>query len=169
MRIQGETITEGPPPCAEIEKRGFMPLIPLCYGRGRAKSLQSCPTLCNPMDCSPPGSSVHGILQARILEWVTMLSTRGSSWPRDWTHFSYVSYIGRRVLYHWCHLGSLLIPLAICKGDYESRHSSKENSSKQVEFSLVSTFPPFCFTLELPSRSHLDSRIFKLSTVAQGS
>ena len=43
-----------------------------------AKSLQSCPTLCNPMDCSLPGSSVHGILQARIVEWVAMLS-KGSS------------------------------------------------------------------------------------------
>ena len=41
-----------------------------------AKSLQSCPTLCDPMDCSPPGSSVHGILQARTLEWVAMLSSR---------------------------------------------------------------------------------------------
>ena len=40
------------------------------------------------MDCSPPGSSVHGIFQARILEWVTMPFFRGSSWPRDWTHFS---------------------------------------------------------------------------------
>ena len=58
---------KGPPPCAEIEKRVFMPLIPLCYGRGSAKSLQSCPALCNPMDCSLSGSSVHGILQARIL------------------------------------------------------------------------------------------------------
>ena len=44
-----------------------------------AKSLQSCPTLWDPMDCSPPGSSVHGILQARILEWVAMPSSRGSS------------------------------------------------------------------------------------------
>ena len=43
------------------------------------KSLQSCPTLCNPMDCSPPGSSVQGILQARILEWVAMPCSRGSS------------------------------------------------------------------------------------------
>ena len=42
-----------------------------------AKSLQSCPTLCDPMDCSPPGSSAHGILQARILEWVAMPSSRG--------------------------------------------------------------------------------------------
>ena len=44
-----------------------------------AKLPQSCSTLCNPMDCSLPGSSVHGILQARILEWVVMLSSRGSS------------------------------------------------------------------------------------------
>ena len=45
------------------------------------KSLQSYPTLCDPMDCSLPGTSDHGILQARILEWVDMLSSRGSSWP----------------------------------------------------------------------------------------
>ena len=64
-----------------------------------AKSLQSCPTFCNPMDCSPPGSFVHWILQARILEWVVMPSSRGSSQPRDRTHISYVSCIGR-VLYH---------------------------------------------------------------------
>ena len=49
---------------------------------------QSCPTLCNPMECSPPGSSVHGILQARILEGVVMPSSRGSSQPRDWTQVS---------------------------------------------------------------------------------
>ena len=65
-----------------------------------AKSLQSCSTLCDPMDCSPPGSSVHGILQARILEWVAMPSSRGSSWPRNWTCTSYVSSISRQVLYH---------------------------------------------------------------------
>ena len=44
-----------------------------------AKLLQLCPILCDPMDCSPPGSSVRGILQARILEWVAMPSSRGSS------------------------------------------------------------------------------------------
>ena len=53
-----------------------------------AKWLQSRPTLCDPMDCSPPGSSVHGILQARILKWVAMPSSRGSSQPRDQTHVS---------------------------------------------------------------------------------
>ena len=55
---------------------------------------QLCPTLCNPMDYScPPVSSVHGIFQARILEWVAILFSRGSSWPRDWTHISCVSGI----------------------------------------------------------------------------
>ena len=49
------------------------------------KSLQSCPTLCDPMDCSPPGSSVHEILQLRILEWVAIFSSRGSSRTRDQT------------------------------------------------------------------------------------
>ena len=58
-----------------------------------AKLLQSCPTLCDPMDCSPPGSSVHRILQARILEWVAMSFSRGSSWPRARTHISCVSCI----------------------------------------------------------------------------
>ena len=48
-----------------------------------------------PMDCSPPGSSAHGIFQARILEWVAMPSFRGSSQPRDWTHIFYASCTGR--------------------------------------------------------------------------
>ena len=50
--------------------------------------LSVCPTLCNPMDCSPPGSSVLGILQARILEWVAISFSRGSSRPRDRTQVS---------------------------------------------------------------------------------
>ena len=54
----------------------------------RAKLLQARPTFCNPMDHSPPGSSVRGILQARILEWVAISSSRGSFWPRDWTQVS---------------------------------------------------------------------------------
>ena len=62
--------------------------------------------LCEPMDCSLLGSSIHGILQARILEWVFISSSRESSQPRDQTCVSYVSCISRRVLYHECHLGS---------------------------------------------------------------
>ena len=66
-----------------------------------AKSIQSCLTLCNPMDCHTPSSSVLGILQARILEWVaTMPSSRGSSRPKDQTGVSYISCTGRQDIYH---------------------------------------------------------------------
>ena len=57
--------------------------------------------LCDPMGCSPPGSSVHGIFQARILEWVATPFSRRSSPPRDQTHISCISCIGRWILYHW--------------------------------------------------------------------
>ena len=70
-----------------------------------AKLLQSCPTLCNSMDYSPPGSSVPGIPQARILQWVAMASSRGSSWSMVQTRVSYISCIDECVLYHWHHLG----------------------------------------------------------------
>ena len=81
-----------------------------------AKMLQSCLTLRDPMDCSPPGSSVHGTLPARILEWVAMPSSRGSSWPRDWTGIVYLSCTGGWLLHHWCHQGSpylLLLTFAL--------------------------------------------------------
>ena len=68
--------------------------------RMHAKLLQWCSILCAHMDCSPPGSSVYGILQARILEWVAVFFSRGSSQPRDQTHVSYVFCIRRRALYH---------------------------------------------------------------------
>ena len=56
---------------------------------------QSCLIFCGPMDCSLPGSSVHGTFGARILEWVVISYSRGSSWPRDPTRFSCISCIGR--------------------------------------------------------------------------
>ena len=89
---------------------------PLCYGSSSlrrpwhhfpfcrfvcAKSPQLCPTLCNPMGCNLPGSSVQGVLQARILEWVAMPSSRESSQHRDQTCLSCISCIGRQILYHW--------------------------------------------------------------------
>ena len=64
-------------------------------------SAQSCLTLCDPMDCSLPGSSLHGILQARILEWVAISFSKGSSHARDRTCVSCIPCIGRRILYHW--------------------------------------------------------------------
>ena len=62
---------------------------------------QSCLTICDPMDCSLPGSSVCGILQARILEWVVISFSRGSFPSRDWICIACTSCIGRRILYHW--------------------------------------------------------------------
>ena len=64
----------------------------------RSEVTQLCPTLSDPMDCSPPGSSVHGISQARILEWAVIPFSRGSSQPRDQTQ---VSRIAGRLLTLW--------------------------------------------------------------------
>ena len=66
---------------------------------------QSCPTPYNPMGYRPPGYSVHRVFQARILEWVAISYSRGSSWSRSWTCVSCVSWIGRWILYHQHHLG----------------------------------------------------------------
>ena len=66
---------------------------------------QLCWTLCDPMDCNPPGSSVHEILQARILEWVAISFSRGSSWPRGQT---WVSCIARQILYYWANWEALV-------------------------------------------------------------
>ena len=73
--------------CWNSDKKNEVLKIYVCM---RAKS---CLSLCDPMDCSLPGSFVHGILQARILEWVAMPSSRGSSWPRGWTCISWGSCI----------------------------------------------------------------------------
>ena len=76
-----------------------------------AQSLSRVPTLCNPMGWSPPGSSVHEILQARVLEWVAMSSPRGSSRPRDRTQVSVCLLHCRWILYHFttceAHFGCL--------------------------------------------------------------
>ena len=61
------------------------------HAAAAAWSLQSCLTLCDPIDGSPPGFSVHGILQARILKWVAMPSSKGSFQPRDQTQVSHIA------------------------------------------------------------------------------
>ena len=62
--------------------------------KSESEVAQLCPTLSDPMDCSPPGSSVHGIFQARVLEWDAIAFSRGSSWLRDQTQVSCI--VGRR-------------------------------------------------------------------------
>ena len=61
------------------------------YTESESEVAQSCPTLCNPMDCSLSGSSVHGIFQARVLEWIAISFSRGSSWPRNRTRVSCIT------------------------------------------------------------------------------
>ena len=71
-------------------------------------------SLYDPLDCSPPGSFVHGTVPACILEWVAMPSSRGSSWPRDRILISSIPCIGRQVLYSWHLLGSPMISEFFC-------------------------------------------------------
>ena len=94
--------------CQEVKATKPTPAY-LCTSRNNAlcaKLPQLYPILCDTVDHSPPGPSVHGILQARILVWVAISSSKGSSQPRDRTHVSCVSCVGRWVLLPLHHLGS---------------------------------------------------------------
>ena len=77
-----------------INKMAIKTYISIVESESKSEVAQSCPTLCHPVDCSPPGSSVHGILQARVLEWVAISFSSGSSPPRDRTQVSHIA--GRR-------------------------------------------------------------------------
>ena len=116
----------------------------------------------DPMDCSPPGSSVHGISQARILEWVAMPFSRGSSRPKDWTLVSWVSCIGIRVLYHYCHVifhyqltteDSKELRIWKCTGEIfkiEAWPLEKKKKKKKDQKSVSPPhLQPFCFSLEM--------------------
>ena len=69
--------------------------VPVC------SATQPCLTTCNPMNCSSPGSSAHGIIPARILEWADISSSRGSFWPRDQASISCIFCLGGWILYLW--------------------------------------------------------------------
>ena len=77
----GTSLNEG------VVKEGFHRLMDEVH----AKSLQLCPTPCDPINCSLPGSSVHGMLQARILEWITIPFSKASSQPRNLTYVSCIA------------------------------------------------------------------------------
>ena len=85
------------------EKVFLSPHVENQFLRAVCVLIQSCLTLCNPTNSSTPSSSVHGIFQARSLEWVAMSSSRGSSQPRDGNQ---ISCVGRWVLYHWATTGA---------------------------------------------------------------
>ena len=103
---------------------------------------QSCLTLCDPMDCSLPGSSVHGILQARVLEWVAIPFSRGSSPPRDQTR---VSYLTGRFVYCLSHQGSL----GFLNPWHNAFHLVLKNSSSDSASSLFSLLSSFGISMTL--------------------
>ena len=97
---------------------------------------KSCPTPCNLMDGSPWGSSVHGSLQARILEGVAISFSRRFSWPRDQSHISCVSCIGRWILYQWATWEVLLYSwprFITVKGDNARSEREKVYGTKSEE------------------------------------
>ena len=102
----------------------LLPLDTVCLDEKKVKVLvaQSCLTLCDPIDCSPPGSSVRGILQARILEWVAIPFSRGSSQARGWTQ---VSCIAGRFFTIWAI--AVMLPPA-----QEQRQHIGESSTKRT-------------------------------------
>ena len=114
---------------------------------------QLCLTLCNPLDCSPPGSSVHGISQARIRGWVAF------SWPRDQTHISCVSCIAGGLLSHWERSSGTTKGLNCWSTvDVGRRHEIPGSETK--DFIIHSTAGSLCFmfvpiTLDLESSSKM--------------
>ena len=100
---------------------------------------QSCLILCNPRDCSPRGSSVHGILQARILEWVAISFFRVSSWPRDGTQGLLHC---RRTLHHLHHQGSP-------KTEKEKKKKKKPKIKSHLDKSYFSTYIGLFFCREM--------------------
>ena len=99
--LQGIFPTQGLNPVSHTAGRFFTFWATREASKTKCLHSKSCPTLCDPMDCSLPGSSVHRIFQVRIQEWVAISFFRGSSQPRDQTHIPCVSCIGRQIFYHW--------------------------------------------------------------------
>ena len=99
---------------------------------------------CDPMDCSPPGSSVHGIYQAGILEWVIISFSRGSSWPRDRTQ---VSHIADRFFSVWASREALLwryfsIFTGLCNYQHDLNLKHFHHQRRKPDVPVHSSFPP---------------------------
>ena len=128
---------------------------------------KSCLTLCDPMDCRLPGSSDHGISQARILEWVAISSSWGSSQPRDRTH---ISYIGRQILYRWATRQTALLHYStltakrICFPDNQQQSSyDHTNSACACLSSKLLSEGPVEYT-KCVSQTHFNSRLSIIKT-----
>ena len=95
-------------------------------------------TLCDPMGCGPPGSSIHGMFQARIPEWVAMLSSRGSSWPTDQTRVSCISCIAGRFFTHWATWEALSVCYLQLNISWMTEHDRKDMSLRDNRIQLSS-------------------------------
>ena len=112
---------------------------------------QSSPTVCNPMDCSPPSSSIHGIFQARVLEWIASFFSRGSSWLRDQTQVCHCGH----TLYHLSHQDSILknrdiiLPTKVCIVKAMAfpvvMYRCESWTIKKTEHQRIHTFEPWCW------------------------
>ena len=106
----------------------YLNIYNIVYKDMRVLVTQSYPTLCNPMDCSPPGSSVHGISRAGILEWVAISSSGGSSW---WTQGSNLSLLHcRQILYHLSHCTKIYLLINICMQTYRNSYVPTRTAMK---------------------------------------
>ena len=122
---------------------GRMATPSLLQGLRMCSVSQSSPTLCNQMDCSPPGSSVYGIFQASVLEWVATSYSRGSSWPWDRTHVSCDPTIAGGF---FTAVPVLLHPSQVYPSPAHSPYSRWDNLLKQTRLHhfLVSLLPIHC-------------------------
>ena len=116
---------------------------------------QSCPTLCNPMDCSLPGSSLHGILQARVLEWVDISFSRGSSRSKDQTQ---VSHIPGRHFNLWAtrEAGTSTLPSSDSLGLHIYHSLCHGCSLPGYSFTMIGS----CVTLRCHMECHVASEVF---------
>ena len=101
------------------------------------------PNFCDPMDSSLPGSSVHRILQARVLEWLTISPFRGSSQSRNQTHISCVSCIGRWILHHWTTWKALLCYGSFARSSVNSLSLCEGRVPTFIQISPLPTRHPF--------------------------
>ena len=121
------------------------------------KVAQSCPTLCDLTDCGPPGSSVHGILQARILEWVAFPFSRGSSQPRDQTQVSCIAggfftiWATRKVQFKntWTYIHALWMYLSCQQQNLQSKLCTFEIITKIIHFKFIYFFKFLIFYLKI--------------------